>query len=396
MDTNSQTNAIAAHGDVQADHGLVDDTPVCHKEVLAQLRKTQLCRFYPNCRNKDRCSFAHGKAEVKGRPDLTKTSLCQAWLHGACPLDNDECNFAHGLQDLKVTLNFQRNSSSKGNKSPKTNVPISAQTTAKPQTANVASTTETPSQTRTHLERAARVAADIEERNRKLQLARNRIEYMRPLQATLGERYLNSRQDNAFLSEINASLKDLVSAHHSERIDRHDMKCGQAGTLPEAAPLVCQSGAPPPVSTNVDKNARVMLGNPDASFGLEPEDQVVASFSTSPGNAWPTAGAFLSVVMLAPTSPGSNMPPVVPVMPVLVAQIVQMVQVPVGLSPGYSMSGSQRSESVMDESGRLSHKVMNHVERMPLNLSTRLCFKGKKGQEIESMLKEAMPDHYDD
>merc|ERR1719265_59967 len=41
-----------------------------------------------------------------GRPDLCKTSLCQRWAKGACPLEASECRFAHGRLDLRATPNF--------------------------------------------------------------------------------------------------------------------------------------------------------------------------------------------------------------------------------------------------------------------------------------------------
>lgn len=40
------------------------------------------------------------------RPDLCKTSLCQRWAKGACPLEAGECRFAHGHLDLRATPNF--------------------------------------------------------------------------------------------------------------------------------------------------------------------------------------------------------------------------------------------------------------------------------------------------
>jgi len=45
-----------------------------------------------------------------GRPDLCKTSLCQRWAKGACPLEAGECRFAHGRLDLRATPNFMHGS----------------------------------------------------------------------------------------------------------------------------------------------------------------------------------------------------------------------------------------------------------------------------------------------
>jgi len=66
-----------------------------------------MCRFWRSgCRNGKLCPFAHGEQELMGRPDLCKTSLCQRWAKGACPLDATECRFAHGRLDLRATPNF--------------------------------------------------------------------------------------------------------------------------------------------------------------------------------------------------------------------------------------------------------------------------------------------------
>jgi len=73
----------------------------------AQFWKTELCRFWRSgCRNGKLCPFAHGEQEMMGRPDLCKTSLCQRWAKGACPLEASECRFAHGRLDLRATPNF--------------------------------------------------------------------------------------------------------------------------------------------------------------------------------------------------------------------------------------------------------------------------------------------------
>jgi len=73
----------------------------------AQFWKTETCRFWRSgCRNGRLCPFAHGEEELTCRPDLCKTSLCQRWAKGACPLEADECRFAHGRLDLRATPNF--------------------------------------------------------------------------------------------------------------------------------------------------------------------------------------------------------------------------------------------------------------------------------------------------
>merc|ERR1719329_1733597 len=72
---------------------------------VAQLKRTRLCRYYAKaCRNDVACPFAHGKHELKRRPDLAKTSLCKVWLSGNhCTYD---CLFAHGRQELRSVQSF--------------------------------------------------------------------------------------------------------------------------------------------------------------------------------------------------------------------------------------------------------------------------------------------------
>merc|ERR1719253_1878644 len=77
----------------------------------AQFWKTEMCRFWRSgCRNGKLCPFAHGEEELCNRPDLCKTSLCQRWAKGACPLEANECRFAHGRLDLRATPNFMHGS----------------------------------------------------------------------------------------------------------------------------------------------------------------------------------------------------------------------------------------------------------------------------------------------
>lgn len=73
-----------------------------------QFKKTQLCRFWANgsCWNSDDCTFAHGRNEVQGRPDLYKTSICENWTKGCCRYESQHCQFAHGHQELRATPLF--------------------------------------------------------------------------------------------------------------------------------------------------------------------------------------------------------------------------------------------------------------------------------------------------
>lgn len=66
-------------------------------------KKTILCRYYPNCSRCSGCLFAHTVAELRARPDFTKTRICAAYLEGACSLPAGECSYAHGAGDLRTT-----------------------------------------------------------------------------------------------------------------------------------------------------------------------------------------------------------------------------------------------------------------------------------------------------
>lgn len=78
----------------------------------SQLRKTELCRHKLNgkCRAGQACPFAHGEQELQTRPNLSKTSLCKAWIDGNCPNEAAHCAFAHGAWELRTTQAFAKSS----------------------------------------------------------------------------------------------------------------------------------------------------------------------------------------------------------------------------------------------------------------------------------------------
>ncbi|CAK9024690.1 mRNA decay activator protein ZFP36 (G0/G1 switch regulatory protein 24) (Growth factor-inducible nuclear protein NUP475) (Tristetraprolin) (Zinc finger protein 36) (Zfp-36) [Durusdinium trenchii] len=54
-------------------------------------------------------TFAHGLGELQALPDLSKTSLCQAFAEsGVCRDAN--CSFAHGVEELRATKKFYKTS----------------------------------------------------------------------------------------------------------------------------------------------------------------------------------------------------------------------------------------------------------------------------------------------
>ena len=67
-----------------------------------QLHRTEMCHFqrrHGRCR--DDCPFAHTPQELRAKPVLRKTSMCQEWLWGRCD-DRLACDYAHGEKDLRA------------------------------------------------------------------------------------------------------------------------------------------------------------------------------------------------------------------------------------------------------------------------------------------------------
>ena len=67
-----------------------------------QLHRTTLCYFqmrYGCCR--DGCTFAHAPAELRAKPLLRKTAMCQDWKQGRCN-NGAACDYAHGVDDLRA------------------------------------------------------------------------------------------------------------------------------------------------------------------------------------------------------------------------------------------------------------------------------------------------------
>ena len=65
-----------------------------------QLHRTEMCHFqrHRGCGRVD-CPFAHAPQELRARPVLQKTSICQGWRQGRCN-NRFICDFAHGGEDL--------------------------------------------------------------------------------------------------------------------------------------------------------------------------------------------------------------------------------------------------------------------------------------------------------
>mmetsp|Transcript_58607 Transcript_58607/g.169630 ORF Transcript_58607/g.169630 Transcript_58607/m.169630 type:complete len:213 (-) Transcript_58607:777-1415(-) len=66
-----------------------------------KFKKTEMCRYYPKCAKGQDCMYAHSEAELRVRPNFTKTRMCTGYRHGRCKLLASECAFAHGREDLR-------------------------------------------------------------------------------------------------------------------------------------------------------------------------------------------------------------------------------------------------------------------------------------------------------
>eukprot|EP00920_Eleutheroschizon_duboscqi_P027040 GHVT01066183.1.p1 GENE.GHVT01066183.1~~GHVT01066183.1.p1 ORF type:complete len:343 (+),score=20.45 GHVT01066183.1:1287-2315(+) len=74
----------------------------------AMFQRTKLCPRWKegHCSLGDSCTFAHGEHELRSRPDLRKTKLCEIWQKtGSCNRAS-ECGFAHGESELRVTNEY--------------------------------------------------------------------------------------------------------------------------------------------------------------------------------------------------------------------------------------------------------------------------------------------------
>jgi hypothetical protein len=81
--------------------------PFAHSEdelrEKPNLYKTKLCDAFlqeGKCVRGENCQFAHGEDELRSTPDLFKTAICNLWTQGKCTA-GDQCRFAHGHEDLR-------------------------------------------------------------------------------------------------------------------------------------------------------------------------------------------------------------------------------------------------------------------------------------------------------
>eukprot|EP00434_Breviolum_minutum_P044290 symbB.v1.2.039544.t2/scaffold6637.1/size16560/1 len=75
-------------------------------EKRQSVKHTELCAFFVEgkCTRGNRCTFAHGVDQLRPRPDLFKTRLCQSYqMFMRCPY-GESCTHAHGLDDLRLPV----------------------------------------------------------------------------------------------------------------------------------------------------------------------------------------------------------------------------------------------------------------------------------------------------
>eukprot|EP00439_Symbiodinium_sp_Y106_P006816 s1120_g1.t1 len=69
----------------------------------APLRYTELCRFFQagRCKRGGNCNFAHYQSELRPKPTLHRTKLCDLFMStGTCKF-GATCNHAHGEHELR-------------------------------------------------------------------------------------------------------------------------------------------------------------------------------------------------------------------------------------------------------------------------------------------------------
>eukprot|EP00397_Hematodinium_sp_SG-2012_P004038 GEMP01004049.1.p1 GENE.GEMP01004049.1~~GEMP01004049.1.p1 ORF type:complete len:921 (+),score=191.39 GEMP01004049.1:493-3255(+) len=86
---------------------LGSDTPGSAKQA-AQLYRTSLCAFFSTsvCNKGDECPHAHSLEELRHRPTLTKTRLCEHFHDAGQCSHGDNCVYAHGASELRATDSF--------------------------------------------------------------------------------------------------------------------------------------------------------------------------------------------------------------------------------------------------------------------------------------------------
>jgi len=73
-----------------------------------QFYKTQVCTLWrQGCCRRRVCRFAHGEAELRRAPDLTRTAMCRLAMQGRT-CEDPTCSYAHHLHEVRATGTYYK------------------------------------------------------------------------------------------------------------------------------------------------------------------------------------------------------------------------------------------------------------------------------------------------
>lgn len=102
----SNNSRINNNHEINKVNGKIPEITPVKTGKKVQYRKTKSCPWnsHGRCVMGDQCNYAHAKAELRGRPDLTRTRLCPDG--SSCV--KSQCRFAHEAAQLRATGAFFR------------------------------------------------------------------------------------------------------------------------------------------------------------------------------------------------------------------------------------------------------------------------------------------------
>mmetsp|Transcript_61754 Transcript_61754/g.177792 ORF Transcript_61754/g.177792 Transcript_61754/m.177792 type:complete len:339 (+) Transcript_61754:85-1101(+) len=84
-----------------AEHEILPELTVAKSHTLD---KTQLCRFFGKgrCRLGKNCSYAHGKQQLRAKPNLWRTQFCKEFVETGLCRYGERCRFAHRPEEVRA------------------------------------------------------------------------------------------------------------------------------------------------------------------------------------------------------------------------------------------------------------------------------------------------------
>eukprot|EP00931_Biecheleriopsis_adriatica_P100566 TRINITY_DN75851_c0_g1_i1.p1 TRINITY_DN75851_c0_g1~~TRINITY_DN75851_c0_g1_i1.p1 ORF type:complete len:241 (-),score=64.53 TRINITY_DN75851_c0_g1_i1:52-774(-) len=81
-----------------------DRVPSQKQNQNPTLERTVICSFFQQgkCMRGSACKFAHSKDEVREKPDLLRTSLCNTFMKKGFCKNGKQCKYAHGEAELRL------------------------------------------------------------------------------------------------------------------------------------------------------------------------------------------------------------------------------------------------------------------------------------------------------